>query len=90
MLQTVLGTLGNISFILSDKWDHNMSDYLYFQDIDGESYVINHIGVPSQFLRKILANSLNLDTWNWREFPYLENIEENIKFYQKIKSKEYF
>lgn len=69
---------------------HNMNDYLYFQDIDGESYVISHIGVPSQFLRKIFANSLNLDTWNWREFPYLENIEENIKFYQKIKSKEYF
>ena len=28
MLQAVLGTLGNISFILSDKWDHNMRSFV--------------------------------------------------------------
>lgn len=57
--------------------------YLYYKDIDGQSYIITHQGLPSQFLRKVLAESLGMDKWNWRENPLLDKIEESIKFYQE-------
>lgn len=44
---------------------------------------MTHQGIPSQFLRKVLANSLQLEEWNWREYPYIEAIEESLKFYKE-------
>ena len=61
------------------------NSYLYYRDIDGQNYIITHLGIPSQFLRKILANSLNIENWNWRENPLIDKIEESIDFYQKNK-----
>ena len=56
--------------------------YLYYRDIDGKDYVIiDESGLPSQFLRKVLADSLGLSTWNWREFPYIDKLEESLQFY---------
>lgn len=57
--------------------------YLYYKDIDGKSYIITHQGLPSQFLRRVLAESLGYKNWNWRENPLLDKIEDNIKFYQE-------
>lgn len=56
--------------------------YLYYKDIDGKNYIITHQGLPSQFLRKVLADSLGFEKWNWRENPLLDKIEESIRFYQ--------
>ncbi len=61
---------------------HKYESYLYYGDFDNKDYVITHQGLPSQFLRKVLADSLGISTWNWREFPYIENIENCIKFYR--------
>lgn len=57
--------------------------YLYYRDTDGKSYVITHQGLPSQFLRKVLAESLGFEKWNWRKNLLLDKIEESIKFYQE-------
>lgn len=47
--------------------------------------MIIHNGVlPSQFFRKLLANSLNAKNWNWREFPYPEKIEKSVQFYKNV------
>ena len=62
---------------------HNYATYLYYSDIDDKDYVMTHQGIPSQFLRKVLADSLNKTDWNWRENPFIDRIEENIKFYIK-------
>lgn len=56
--------------------------YLYYSDIDNKNYVISHEGIPSQFLRKILASNIGIKNWNWREYPYLENIIKSIEFYE--------
>ena len=63
----------------------NFKHYLYYSDIDGSDYVITHEGIPSQFLRMILAKSIGKNNWNWREYPLFDNIEKNIQFYQTNK-----
>lgn len=60
--------------------------YIYYNDIDNKNYVISHEGIPSQFLRKLLAVNNSIENWNWREYPYLENIVKSIKFYEKNKA----
>lgn len=55
--------------------------YLYYCDIDGKNYIMTHEGIPSQFLRKVLADSMGIDNWNWREEPYFDAIEKSINFY---------
>lgn len=58
-------------------------NYLYYSDVDGKEYVIIHDeGLLSQFLRKILADSLGISKWNWRKFPYVEKIETCVHFYR--------
>lgn len=64
---------------------HEYSKYLYYCDIDGKNYIITHQGIPSQFLRKVLADSLQKQEWNWRESPMIDKIEQNLKFYQEKK-----
>lgn len=64
---------------------HKYAKYLYYCDIDGQNYVITHDGIPSQFLRKVLADSVGEKDWNWRKNPMIDSIEENIDFYNKNK-----
>ena len=59
--------------------------YLYYCDIDNKNYVMTHEGIPSQFLRKVLADSMGISDWNWREAPHLDAIEKSLDFY-RIKS----
>ena len=56
--------------------------YLYYCDIDGKNYIMTHEGIPSQFLRKVLADSMGIVDWNWREAPYLDAIEMSLDFYK--------
>lgn len=64
--------------IVSRKYN----SYLYYNDIDNKDYIITHQGVPSQFLRKVLAKVLNIDTWNWREYPLINEIKNTTNFYK--------
>lgn len=59
------------------------SSYLYYRDLTGEQYVVFHSGVPSQYFRKLLAEHLGLHyEWNWREYPFLDNMQKTIQFYR--------
>ena len=59
------------------------ANYLYYSDIDGKDYIIIHEGIPSQFLRMLLAQTQGIETWNWRDYPLIESIEKNLEFYEK-------
>lgn len=59
------------------------ASYLYYSDVDNKNYIITHQGIPSQFLRKVLAESLGKNNWNWREYPLIDEIEKNLEFYEK-------
>lgn len=60
---------------------HEYDTYLYYGDIDDKHYVITHQGIPSQFLRKVLADSLGKTEWNWRTNPLIDEIKKNLEFY---------
>ena len=65
--------------VLCQKYDN----YLYYSDIDGRDYIITHKGIPSQFLRMLFAKTQGIETWNWRDYPLIESIENNLEFYEK-------
>lgn len=62
---------------------HQYMTYLYYGDIDDRDYIMTHQGIPSQFLRKVLTESLGKNNWNWREYPLIDAIENNLKFYEE-------
>lgn len=62
---------------------HQYATYLFYGDIDNKNYIMTHQGIPSQFLRKVLAESLEKNNWNWREYPLIDTIKDNLKFYEK-------
>jgi len=45
------------------------SSYLYIHEPNSKPFIVRIKSIPSQFLRKILANSLNNTNWNWRSIP---------------------
>ena len=61
---------------------HRYMSYLYYCDVDEKNYVIIHKGIPSQFLRKVLADSMGVKDWNWRKSPYIDKLEECLYFYR--------
>lgn len=61
----------------------NNETYLYYSDINDKNYVILHTGIPSQFLRKVLADSKGISNWNWREDTCVENLKNTLEFYKK-------
>lgn len=65
--------------VLCQKYDN----YLYYSDIDGRDYIITHEGIPSQFLRMLFAKTQGIEIWNWRDYPLIELIENNLEFYEK-------
>ncbi|MEQ9310744.1 MAG: hypothetical protein RLN90_14905 [Balneolaceae bacterium] len=39
--------------------------------------------LPSQFIRRVLADILNFEAWDWRENPNYKTIEKTIDFWQE-------
>lgn len=62
---------------------HKYDNYLYYSDIDGKDYIITHQGIPSQFLRMLLARSQGIENWNWRDYPLVDELEKNLEFYKE-------
>jgi diadenosine tetraphosphate (Ap4A) HIT family hydrolase len=49
------------------KKSAGMSSYLFYQDSKARVYLFNSGPLPSQYMRKLLADALNEKDWNWRE-----------------------
>ena len=41
--------------------------YLFYQDLDAKRYLFNTGPLPSQYLRKLLADMAGEEVWNWRD-----------------------
>jgi hypothetical protein len=44
------------------------SSYLYYEGVNRRSCVFEIDFLPSQYLRKLLAESMGVDMWDWREY----------------------
>ena len=54
--------------------------YLFFEDVDGEQYMITGEYIASQFFRKLIANHAGLsDSWDWRNNLFLDNVEKTVR-----------
>jgi hypothetical protein len=54
--------------------------YLFFEDVDGERYMITGEYIASQFFRKLAANHAGLALeWDWRENLFLDNVFNTVR-----------
>jgi diadenosine tetraphosphate (Ap4A) HIT family hydrolase len=44
------------------------SSYLYYEDLSGQPCAFDVDFMPSQYVRKVLAESMGIDLWDWREY----------------------
>lgn len=62
------------------KFYENNIPYIYFEDCSGNMFVSllhdERKDLPSQFLRKVVANILGSENWNWREMITNANYKE--------------
>ncbi|HET6931216.1 MAG TPA: hypothetical protein VFI45_12910 [Candidatus Acidoferrum sp.] len=49
------------------KQSKHLPSYLFYQDSNARLYLFDTGPLPSQYMRKLLANSLGDDNWNWRK-----------------------
>jgi len=43
------------------------ASYLFYEEITGQKWVFETDWIPSQYVRKLLAETVGNDSWNWRE-----------------------
>jgi len=42
------------------------SPYLYYEQTNGQAWVCEAERIPSQYVRKLLAQSIGIESWDWR------------------------
>lgn len=72
--------------------ENKIKSYILFNDIDDKCYVIDCSSkqYPSQFLRKVLYKyyyNLDDDCWNWRIYPYYDNMLRTIDLFKDFNLK---
>jgi hypothetical protein len=54
--------------------------YLYFENQRQENFIIRDASVPSQYLRRVIADELGLsDLWDWAAFPFEMNARATLR-----------
>ncbi len=62
-----------------------INNYLFLKDINGYYYIVENNNYPPQFFRRIACKALGMEEyWDWREHPFLKNMEKTIDFYNDI------
>jgi diadenosine tetraphosphate (Ap4A) HIT family hydrolase len=56
-----------------------LSSYLFYQDSNARLYLFNTGPLPSQYMRKLLADSLGENDWNWRNSGREERLVATIE-----------
>jgi hypothetical protein len=41
--------------------------YLYYESVRGSKYVLHPPHIPSQYIRRLLAEALGIERWDWRQ-----------------------
>jgi diadenosine tetraphosphate (Ap4A) HIT family hydrolase len=52
--------------LLDLKWIPSGKSYLYYESVRGSSYVFYPPFIPSQYVRRLLAEALGTQAWDWR------------------------
>ena len=61
------------------------TSYVYYKTQKKKDYITVNQNLPRQYMRRKLAIEANIsEKWNWREYPFMGNIEKTICSYQKI------
>jgi diadenosine tetraphosphate (Ap4A) HIT family hydrolase len=55
------------------------SSYLFFEDVNGDRFVFPVSNLPSQFLRKLVAESIGKSNWDWRACGYEPELISTIQ-----------
>lgn len=62
-----------------EKTTHN-NPYLLYLDTFGKVFFHEGEHIPSQYMRRIMCNIIRGDdTWNWKQYPYLDNIRKTVE-----------
>lgn len=79
-------TADSISGLSSlQKYGKDNLPYLYFEDTDGQKYIVRERFVISQFFRQLLAHHFGLDSqWDWRQHFFLDNMVKIVERMPKI------
>lgn len=60
------------------------TEYLYYKDFEGNSFLVNDKEIPSQLFRKVIASFLNdPEKFDWKEFHQEDNILKTIERFKK-------
>ncbi len=71
---TELSHLNEIS-----KQSADLPSYLFYQDSDARLYLFDTGPLPSQYMRKVLADALGGQDWNWRDAGREERLIATIR-----------
>lgn len=58
-------TIGGISDLRQQVSPN--SPYLYYEQTNGQAWMCEIEHIPSQYIRRLLATSIGVELWNWRE-----------------------
>lgn len=59
--------------------------YVYYRKHWGQEYITVNEILPSQYMRRKLADEVGkFNEWNWRAYPFIENVEKTISTYQQF------
>ena len=56
-----------------------LPSYLFYQDSDAKLYLFDTGPLPSQYMRKLLADALGEQDWNWRDAGREERLLATIR-----------
>jgi len=69
--------IGSVSEIR--KSAERMSTYLFYESPQGRAYVFDTGSLPSQYMRKLLAEALGTAEWDWRSSGREERVLNTLK-----------
>lgn len=65
---------------IDDIYSIKDKNYIYYKNHKGTNYITYNFKPISQIMRIYVAKDLNIeDKYNWREYPFYENIRNTIK-----------
>lgn len=54
--------------------------YIYFENQNQEKFILDDVSVPSQHLRRVIAEELGIpDRWDWTVFSFKQNVVSTLK-----------
>ncbi len=60
--------------------------YLFFETAQGQRWVFDAPSVPSQYLRRLIAETMNIpEQWNWHLYPGSERIQSTVERFKNQK-----